>query len=289
MSTSTFSKSLAPPRSTNCLLSARQLRRATTASHQHIPIGADAHKAGDKDLRLPRNTLPAFDGIVASAPAVDLAGLGVGDHWPQVVMKAMGQYPKNCELAAITEAFIKHCDGDDGLLDGIVTDPDSCDFDPHSVVNKSIDCQDTDSGTVKISEAAINVAIATWTGAQKSDGSFLWWGVKKGSSLVDGDTKLGVSPGLATTTCSGNGTCTGHTMEIVDAWIRLLIKKDPTFDVTTVTIEEFQDLFQQSLDEYGSIINVKPNLDAFRDRWEATIIPRSSRCYPPHGLFVKLL
>ncbi|KAI0850124.1 tannase and feruloyl esterase [Daldinia vernicosa] len=222
-------------------------------------------QGGRQGFKIAEKYPTAFDGIAASAPAVDFAGLGVADHWPQVVMKALGQYPKNCEFVAITEAFIKHCDGNDGLLDGIVTDPDSCDFDPYSVVGKSVDCQDTDAGTVKISEAAANISIATWTGARKLDGSFLWWGLKRGASLVDEDIGLGVNAGLATTVCSGNGTCTGHTMDVVDAWIRLLIKKDPTFDVTTVTIEDLQDLFQQSLDEYGPIFNVKPNLDAFRE------------------------
>ncbi|KAI1800175.1 tannase and feruloyl esterase [Daldinia bambusicola] len=222
-------------------------------------------QGGRQGFKIAEKYPNAFDGIVASAPAVDFAGLGVADHWPQVVMKALGQYPKNCELVAITEAFIEHCDGNDGLLDGIVTDPDSCEFDPYSMVNKSIDCQDVDAGTVQISEAAVNVTIATWTGARKSDGSFLWWGLKKGGDLVDKVVSLGVNTGLATTTCSGNGTCTGRTMDIIDAWIRLLIKKDPTFDVKTVTIEDLQDLFQQSIDEYGPIFNVKPNLDAFRE------------------------
>ncbi|KAI1475100.1 tannase and feruloyl esterase [Daldinia eschscholtzii] len=222
-------------------------------------------QGGRQGFKIAEKYPTAFDGIVASAPAVDFAGLGVANHWPQVVMKALGQYPKNCEFVAITEAFIEYCDGNDGLLDGIVTDPDSCDFDPYSLVNKSIDCQDVDAGTVQISEAAVNVTIATWTGARKSDGSFLWWGIRKGGDLVDKVISLGVNTGLATTTCSGNGTCTGRTLDIVDAWIRLLIKKDATFDVTTVTIEDIQDLFQQSLDEYGPIFNVEPNLDAFRE------------------------
>ncbi|KAI8963078.1 tannase and feruloyl esterase [Daldinia sp. FL1419] len=222
-------------------------------------------QGGRQGFKIAEKYPTAFDGIVASAPAVDFAGLGVADHWPQVVMKALGHYPKNCEFVAITEAFIKYCDGNDGLFDGIVTDPDSCDFDPYSVVNKTIDCPDIDAGTTRVSEAAIKVVIATWDGAQKSDGSFLWYGLKKGASLVDEMIPLGVNAGLATTNCVGNGTCTGHTMAVVDAWIRLLIKKDPTFDVSTVTVDELRVLFQQSLDEYGPVFNVEPNLDGFRE------------------------
>ncbi|KAL7624410.1 hypothetical protein AAE478_005974 [Parahypoxylon ruwenzoriense] len=223
-------------------------------------------QGGRQGMKLAEKYPAAFDGIAASAPALDFAGLGVGALWPQVVIKAMGQYPENCELIAITEAAVGSCDSDDGRIDNVISHPDACSFDPFSVANKSISCTDTGRPeSVQISEAAAKVANATWTGARAADGSFLWWGLKKGTRLVEGNLGFLVNPGLATTICSSNGTCTGKPTEIADQWIRFLVKKDPSFDVTKVTMAEFEALFQASMEEYRSIFNVEPNLDAFRD------------------------
>ncbi|KAI1097449.1 tannase and feruloyl esterase [Jackrogersella minutella] len=223
-------------------------------------------QGGRQGMKLAEKYPTAFDGIAASAPAIDIPGLGVAELWPQVVMKALGHYPKNCELVAITSAAVEHCDANDGLVDGIISDPDACNFDPFSVVNRSISCTDTGKPeTVLISESAAKVANATWAGAQKMDGSFLWWGLKKGTWLIEEPVGSISIPGVATTTCSQNGTCVGKPSGLVDQWIRIFVKKDPDFDVSAVTIDELEILFQDSMNEFASIFNIEPDLDAFRD------------------------
>ncbi|KAI1381465.1 tannase and feruloyl esterase [Hypoxylon crocopeplum] len=223
-------------------------------------------QGGRQGMKLAEKYPTAFDGIVASAPALDLAGLGVGDLWPQVVMNTMDQYPKNCELVAITQAAVEYCDGFDGLIDGIISNPDTCNFDPYSIVDRPLTCNDTGTPEmVHISKTAAQIANATWTGARKIDNSFLWWGIKKGARLVEENVGFVIIPGLATTVCLQNGTCAGKPMEISDQWTRLIVKKDHSFDVSTITAVEFEDLFRASMEEYGSIFNVEPNLNAFRD------------------------
>ncbi|KAI2617488.1 tannase and feruloyl esterase [Hypoxylon sp. NC1633] len=223
-------------------------------------------QGGGQGIKLATTYPTAFDGIAASAPALDFTGLGVGSLWPQIVMKSLGRYQKNCELLAITEAAVEYCDGNDGLIDGIISDPDACTFDPFSVVGRPITCDDTGSSeTVHISKVAAKVANATWAGARAMDGTRLWWGLKKGASLVEEKVGFAIQPGLATTVCSKDGNCIGKPSMAADQCIRLLIKKDPDFDISTITMAEFEDIFWDAEEEYGPLFKIQPNLDSFRD------------------------
>ncbi|XXG97654.1 hypothetical protein Hte_003961 [Hypoxylon texense] len=223
-------------------------------------------QGGRQGMKLASEYPTAFDGIAASAPALDSVGLGVGSLWPQAFMNTLGQHSKNCELLAITEAAIKYCDEDDGLVDNAISYPDSCNFDPYSVVGQAISCNDTGiPEIVHISETAAKVANATWTGSRLLDDSLTRQGLKKGARLVEKNLGFMIIPGLATTVCSSNGTCVGKPAGSSEQWIRLLIKKDPNFDVSTITVEDFKKLFEISMEEYGQTFKVKSDLDAFRD------------------------
>lgn len=101
----------------------------------------------------------AYDGIAASAPAINWNNFFVGDYYPAMLMNEMGEYPAPCEFDAITTAMVAACDPLDGVTDSVITDPASCDFDPSSMVGKLINCTDTGS-TIKISEAAANITKA---------------------------------------------------------------------------------------------------------------------------------
>lgn len=71
-------------------------------------------------------------------------------------MYEMGEYPAPCEFEALNAAAISACDSNDGVVDGIITNPDTCDFKPQNLVGTSINC--TDAGSMrKISSAAANI------------------------------------------------------------------------------------------------------------------------------------
>ncbi|KAH8658785.1 tannase and feruloyl esterase-domain-containing protein [Tricladium varicosporioides] len=53
-------------------------------------------------------------------------------------MNQMKEYPHPCEFAAITAAAIEACDGDDGVVDGIISDPEKCKFETKTLVGKKI-------------------------------------------------------------------------------------------------------------------------------------------------------
>ena len=73
-----------------------------------------------------------FDGVLVGAPALDWRTLAMYSSW---VMKA--NMDENGKLifdyrktALLSRAVMAHCDASDGLVDGQITDPRQCDFDP---------------------------------------------------------------------------------------------------------------------------------------------------------------
>jgi feruloyl esterase len=69
-----------------------------------------------------------YDGVIAGAPTRNLSGLISG--WA----RASGlQAPSPAKLASMYQAQLTQCDIDDGLVDGIIGNPDACRFEPASM------------------------------------------------------------------------------------------------------------------------------------------------------------
>lgn len=73
-----------------------------------------------------------YDGIVAGAPGYDRIGLIVGFLWSWAAVHDSAGHALLSEqqLDRLTAAAVRKCDREDGLRDGIISDPLSCDFDP---------------------------------------------------------------------------------------------------------------------------------------------------------------
>jgi hypothetical protein len=69
-----------------------------------------------------------YDGVVAGAPSRNLSGLV--SSW---VRASLLPVPSASKLAAVYQAQLAHCDGADGLVDGIISNPADCDFDPSTL------------------------------------------------------------------------------------------------------------------------------------------------------------
>ena len=203
---------------------------------------------GRQGYQLAQRYPDAFDGIAAAAPAINWGQWGVADFYPQVVMNEMGAWPFPCELDAITAAVVDMCDAQDGVVDDIVWYPDYCYFNPHNLVGTSISCSNTGS-MLQISEAAAKVAEAVWGGARSMNGSFLWYG-KYPDAVLTGDS----SSTTSATHCA-SGTCTGLPMSISQYWIQVYITKNPDFNTSTITREQFDQIFHDSVDQYSSILS----------------------------------
>jgi feruloyl esterase len=156
-------------------------------------------QGGRQGYALAQRYPDAYDGIAASAPAISWGELITAMYGPAFFMNQLGQAPHQCELNAITAAAIAACDDDDGVVDGVISDPEKCAFDAKTLVGTTINCTDTGTGKIEISAVAADVAQVVWNGLKKPDNtSSYWFGLNKEAPFF----------GLANTTCTANGTCT---------------------------------------------------------------------------------
>ncbi|MBG6096793.1 tannase/feruloyl esterase family alpha/beta hydrolase [Nocardioides luteus] len=172
-----------------------------------------------------------FDGILAAAPAISWDRFAVGDLWPYVVMNEEDNHLSPCELNAFTAAAREACDNDDGVVDGIVGDSISCDFDPASLVSEKVLC-DGQELTITAGDAAVVEKI--WGGPRAADGKRLWFGLTPSADL-------GYLAGPAP-------------FPVASSWVQNLLVKDPSFDVSTITYADYERLFAQSVEEYHQVI-----------------------------------
>lgn len=210
----------------------------------------------------------AYDGIAAAAPAFNWGQFVPAAAWAQVMMEITGQFPPKCEIDALTDAVIAACDPLDGVTDGLISDPAACSFDPFSMVGMLVNCTAT-GGEVTISRASAEITKLTWTGPQKSNGEFLWYGPGYQARLTGADAAAGTTAdlGYATTNCSSNGTCVGVPTGLGESWLKFFIKKNPEWNYTLIdSVDEFARLFQASVQQYDSIIGTSDaDLSSFRD------------------------
>ncbi|KAF7882909.1 hypothetical protein EAF00_011398 [Botryotinia globosa] len=127
-------------------------------------------QSGCQGMMLAQKFREAFDEIAASTLAINWSGIFVGDLWTHVIMNTVNIYPHMCKMQANTAAALTACDANDDLVDGIIADPDSCDFDPTTLVGTTINCTEI-GGNFTISSGAAYPTQAMWDGPRMSDNS----------------------------------------------------------------------------------------------------------------------
>lgn len=184
-----------------------------------------------------------YDGIVAAVPAINWTKFVVAEQWPQVVMAEAKNYPTQCELEAFTKAAVTACDHKDKVQDDVIGDPTTCDYNPYRLVGKTVLCEGVPV-TITRSDAAVVSRI--WAG------SGVWSGLPKGAPFW----------GLAGTTPDGTA---GIPFPVGDNWIKYFLKRDPTFDTSTLTYSDWYRLLAQSVAEFHTAIDTSnPDLSAFQ-------------------------
>ncbi|TMR09711.1 tannase/feruloyl esterase family alpha/beta hydrolase [Nonomuraea turkmeniaca] len=192
-----------------------------------------------------------FDGILATAPAINWDEFEVATLWPQVVMNEENTFPSPCEFNAFNEAAVKACDPLDGAPDGLIGDPATCTFDPRELIGKSVEC-DGEQETITAADASVVRRI--WDGPRTPSGKRLWSGIPIGAGFD-----------LAGTRIDADGDRVGAPFPIPAIWVSTFLKRQPSYDLSTITYAEFAKLFEQSRAEYDGIIGTDdPDLSAFR-------------------------
>jgi feruloyl esterase len=130
---------------------------------------------GRQALMLAQNYPDLFDGIVAGAPSNFYPDLLMWLLWAgKQQVPVLGQPPVLSaeKRAMITRRVLAACDGDDGLVDGQITNPRACRFDVHSLGS---------GGDNSLTEAELKVVRAMYAGTTSERGTQRHPGAKLGS------------------------------------------------------------------------------------------------------------
>lgn len=137
-----------------------------------------------------------FDGIVAGAPAINwTTGLAV---LATQISKAMYPDPNNLQEAVvgpkeqelIESSYLKMCDAQDGIKDGILNDPRQCKFDVATLLCKN---KKTDNCLSKEQLSAVQVI---YGGPKDSKGNPLFYGFPFGGETTPGGWSRWLTGGL---------------------------------------------------------------------------------------------
>ncbi|KAK2751232.1 feruloyl esterase b precursor [Colletotrichum kahawae] len=199
-----------------------------------------------------------YPDAAASAPAINWNQFAMQGMWGMFVMDQLGEFPPACEINAITSAALKACDGADGIEDGVVADPGSCNFDPTTVVGSTVNCTALCSER-KVSAAAAEIVRRVWDGARRADNTTIWFGPSKEAVLTGSITDVAIVP----TTCATNGTCTRGSFEIADDWFKPFLLKNSSASTANMAQAEFDDLAHLSVQVYESMMGTNdPDLSS---------------------------
>jgi hypothetical protein len=209
-----------------------------------------------------------YEGIVAAAPAINWTRFIPAEIWPQLVMNEGNDSLPTCKQQAFTDAVIDACGG----ADGVIQDPAHCRWRPEQLVGLMTPC-----GTITTTDAAVVAKI--WQGPASTDGRPLWHGLLPGTPF----------DGLAATTTDASEVTTGNpfpiTVDYLGKWLLQnpfpvtvdylgkWLLQNPSWDWHTLTYEQFDQLFAQSVRQYADVIATDdPDLSRFRARGGKLII-----------------
>jgi feruloyl esterase len=134
-----------------------------------------------------------FDGIIAGDPPFGFTGLSVIFHgWPAWVNRdAEGELVlSNDKVTLIKETVYEACDGLDGVIDGVISDPRVCTWDPLTS-EPSILCEDGEDTPDCLTIAEANVVQKLYDAPRDIDGNVIYPGGRPRGTEGDWSGLLG--------------------------------------------------------------------------------------------------
>ncbi len=183
----------------------------------------DACSDGGREALMEAQRFPEdYDGILAGAPANNwthmiTSGLALA----QVLARDPAAYISANKLPAIKAAALAACDAGDGLKDGIISDPESCHFDPAVLA-----CKAAEDNTC-LTPPQVQSLRALYAGGKGKDGRSLFPGLTPGDEdPAWHDWVLGNAPAGA----SGTNYMSG--------FFRYMVLSDPTWNPLTADVDQ---------------------------------------------------
>ncbi|KAJ4245756.1 tannase [Fusarium torreyae] len=182
-----------------------------------------------------------FDGIVAGAPAFDMLALF---YWGGVLAQAIGKpgsssYLKAADWSLVYDDILEQCDDLDGVKDGVIDDPDLCQYRPEALIcgeNRKEGC---------LTGAQAQTVRTVFLPAYGPEGQFVYPRLQPGCNATD---RL---------------TVTEQTFGYLTDLMRYVVKDDPSWDPWTFSPDQWPII--SGKDEY-KVSTWNGNLTRARDR-----------------------
>ncbi len=180
----------------------------------------DACSDGGREALMEAQRFPEdYDGILAGAPANNWVHmLAAGIAIAKITTLNPTAYISSMKLPAINRASLAACDAQDGLNDGIVSDPAHCNFDPAVLLCKGLD------DVSCLTSPQVGSLRAFYAGAHDAGGAEIFPGLLPGDeNPIWHDWLLGNAP-------SGSNYGSG--------FFRYMVYSDPTWQALTANTAE---------------------------------------------------
>lgn len=170
-----------------------------------------------------------FDGIYAGVPAMNFSRFQTGSLWIGTVLNdyfGTGGL-STAKINAANAAAIAACDGDDGIIDGIIKEPRRCNFSAQALKCTGNPGDPSTCLTQQDADAVDKV----WGGARNQKGQRLWGGPPRGTSW--------------STLAAGQSGALNRPASIPLAHVQAAVEQDPDWSYTNLTIDNFGTQFQK--------------------------------------------
>jgi hypothetical protein len=201
---------------------------------------------GRQGMRMAQQFPGDYNGILAGAPAYHWDRFQAAQIWPQMAMRIDAGGPVSAAKQTLaTNAAIAACDANDGVVDGVLTDPRTCSYNPVNDASLSrASCTSSDNTCLTPGEASAIEKI--WTGPVNASGKALWVGIERGAAL--------------------NGLAGPTPFAIAVAQPRYWVYFDPSWDWTTLTYANYEAFFKDTMRQVNPMMaSENPDLTAFRN------------------------
>jgi feruloyl esterase len=190
-----------------------------------------------------------YDGIVAGAPAANWTRFEVGGHlW---VVTALNKDPESyvpaSKLPTLQDAVNAACDANDGIRDGILNDPRTCQFDPALLT-----CGEGRDDDSCLTPKQVQAVRDIWAGARNSFGR-IYPGYMPGAEAAGGWASY----------MTGTGPRTGNHWAQADNVFKYMVFEDPEWDFRTFDFDEDLAFSERKLG--GMLDAFDPDLTAFKE------------------------
>ena len=206
----------------------------------------DSCSDGGREALMEAQRFPEdYDGILAGAPANNWAHMVTsGIDVQQITLRDPGGYIGALKLPAISRAALAACDAQDGVADGIISDPEACHFDP-----KVLLCKEGDALSC-LTAPQVTTLQKLYSGGIDSHGKSIFPGFTPGDEA-----------GAWRSWILGDGPGGGGGNNYLNNYFRYMVTGDPTWTALTANVDAS---LRQAMEKTSAALDAtSPDLSAF--------------------------